>query len=107
VNIIILLKNRLQEGFKIFFIIITLMNSVLIFSQQASNHNVEENTYPQTFDQAINFSPEVNCTKPKTANRNDITKTASIQRIVSVFFIMWRKVYTRQIKIVKFLIILY
>jgi hypothetical protein len=63
VNIIILLKNRLQEGFKIFFIIITLMNSVLIFSQQASNHNVEENTYPQTFDQAINFSPEVNCTK--------------------------------------------
>ena len=39
------------------------MNSVLIFSQQTSNHNVEENTYPQTIDQVINFSPEVNCTK--------------------------------------------
>jgi len=63
VNIILSLKNSLQEGFKIFFIIITLMNSVLIFSQQASNHNIEENIYPQTIDQAINFLPEVNCTR--------------------------------------------
>jgi len=63
VNIIILLINRLKEGFKILFIIITLMNSVLVFSQETSTQNVEGNTSSYMLDQAINFLPEANCTK--------------------------------------------
>jgi hypothetical protein len=63
VNIIILLKNSLQEGFKIFFIIIALMNNVLIFSSNTSNLNVEERNYSQITDQAINFLTELSCTK--------------------------------------------
>lgn len=62
-NIIILLINRLKEGFKILFIIITLMNSVLVFSQETSTQNVEGNTSSYMLDQAINFLPEANCTK--------------------------------------------
>jgi hypothetical protein len=53
----------LKEGLNIFFIIIILMNSVLVFSQGTSNLNVEGNNYSHIIDQAINFLPEANCTK--------------------------------------------
>ena len=62
-NIILLLKNSLQEGFKIFFIIITLMNSIFIFSQETSNLSNKDTTYSLTSDQAINFLPEANYSK--------------------------------------------
>lgn len=39
------------------------MNSVLIFSQETSNQNVEGNYTSYILDQAINILPEANCTK--------------------------------------------
>jgi len=53
----------LTEGFKIFFIIIILINSILVFSQGTSTQNLEGNNYSHIIDQAINLLPDANCTK--------------------------------------------
>jgi hypothetical protein len=64
VNFIILLKNYFKEGFKILFIMTTMMNNVLIFTQETSNQIAEGNYSSYILNQAINFLPEANCTKP-------------------------------------------
>lgn len=95
-NIIILLKNNLREGFKIVFIIITLMNNALIYSQETSTQSAEGNNSPYILDQAINFLHEANFTKSNLKHLTEsfaqkfysceycLTKPSSLTKLISI-----------------------
>jgi len=62
-KIIFLLKQLFQNGLKVLFIVINLMNYTLIISICTSNFNIEDNPSSHFIDQAINNSPETSSTK--------------------------------------------
>lgn len=63
--IILLSKNALREGIKLFIVAITLINSISISTHSPSNINREENVYSYLIDQPINFLGESNYSRIK------------------------------------------
>ena len=59
-KIIFPLKHSFENGLKVLFIVINLMNYTLILSIENSNLNIEDNLSSHFIDQAINNLPETN-----------------------------------------------